>query len=244
MLTYPPVGVSTMAEQEQEIRRSHSEQDLVTRQRQQQLARAAEFYTAVGPDGGAQYQIWILFRIYTLSGKEIILRKYLEDQAGLGMEAGDEVEDLGIGFVSQALGHLEQEWGGRDHRQGQLRGDANFDFHDYPAPGSVRDFHLESRYQEPDQGYEVTSGFYDETDQGGDYSYRQAERERRDHQYYSENTERLGPRISPKHQIRSDKMIIISLDHHHHQDPDHGGDRVHCGEGAALQGPEQAVQDV
>ena len=140
MLTYPPVGVSTMAEQEQEIRRSHSEQDLVTRQRQQQLARAAEFYTAVGPDGGAQYQIWILFRISTLSGKEIILRKYLEDQAGLGMEAGDEVEDLGIGFVSQALGHLEQEWGGRDHRQGQLRGDANFDFHDYPAPGSVRDF--------------------------------------------------------------------------------------------------------
>ena len=127
MLTYPPVGVSTMAEQEQEIRRSHSEQDLVTRQRQQQLARAAEFYTAVGPDGGAQYQIWILFRISTLSGKEIILRKYLEDQAGLGMEAGDEVEDLGIGFVSQALGHLEQEWGGRDHRQGQLRGDANFD---------------------------------------------------------------------------------------------------------------------
>merc|ERR1719305_1076286 len=40
------IGVSTMAEQE--IRRSHSEQDLVTRQRQQQLARAAEFYTAVG----------------------------------------------------------------------------------------------------------------------------------------------------------------------------------------------------
>ena len=48
---YPTVGVSTESGQEQEIRRSHSEQDLVTRQ--QQLGRAAEFYTAVGPDGGA-----------------------------------------------------------------------------------------------------------------------------------------------------------------------------------------------
>ena len=34
-----------------QLRRSHSDQDLLTRQRQEQLARAAEFYTAVGPDG-------------------------------------------------------------------------------------------------------------------------------------------------------------------------------------------------
>ena len=58
--SYPTVGVSTDSGQEQEIRRSHSEQELVTRQHQQQLARAAEFYTAVGPDGGAQYHIWTL----------------------------------------------------------------------------------------------------------------------------------------------------------------------------------------
>ena len=32
-----------------QLRRSHSDQDLWTRQ--QQLDRAAEFYTAVGPDG-------------------------------------------------------------------------------------------------------------------------------------------------------------------------------------------------
>ena len=137
------------------------------------------------------------------------------------MEAGD--EDLRIGFVSQALGHLEQEWGGREHSQGlRHRGDTSFDLQDYPPPGSVRDFHLESRYQDPDVGYEVASGFYDETDHRGDFSYRQAERDRRDLLYYSGETERPGPRISPKHQIRSDKMIIISLDHHYHyQDPDH-----------------------
>ena len=50
-MTYLPVGVSTMGEAgpDHQLRRSHSEQDLWTRQ--QQLARAAEFYTAVGPDG-------------------------------------------------------------------------------------------------------------------------------------------------------------------------------------------------
>ena len=57
--SYSTVGVSTDSGQEQEIRRSHSDQELVTRH-QQQLARAAEFYTAVGPDGGAQYHILIL----------------------------------------------------------------------------------------------------------------------------------------------------------------------------------------
>ena len=34
-----------------ELRRSHSEQDILATRRQQELARAAEFYTAVGPDG-------------------------------------------------------------------------------------------------------------------------------------------------------------------------------------------------
>merc|ERR1712235_49668 len=50
----------------------------------------AEFYTAVGPDG-----------------KEVILRKYLKDQAAIS-ETQD--NDMRIGFVSQALGHLQQEY--------------------------------------------------------------------------------------------------------------------------------------
>ena len=50
----------------------------------------AEFYTAVGPDG-----------------KEVILRKYLKDQAVFS-ETQD--NDMRIGFVSQALGHLQQEY--------------------------------------------------------------------------------------------------------------------------------------
>ena len=52
ILLYLTVGVSTMTEAgHDQLRRSHSDQDLLTRQRQEQLARAAEFYTAVGPDG-------------------------------------------------------------------------------------------------------------------------------------------------------------------------------------------------
>ena len=80
------VGVSTTADGP-ELRRSYSEQDLYhvgSRQGQGE----AEFYTAVGPDG-----------------KEIILRKYLQDQA-------DTQDQLRMGFVSQALGHLQQEMGG------------------------------------------------------------------------------------------------------------------------------------
>ena len=50
-LTILSVGVSTSEAGHDQLRRSHSDQDLLTRQRQQQLARAAEFYTAVGPDG-------------------------------------------------------------------------------------------------------------------------------------------------------------------------------------------------
>ena len=139
------------------------------------------------------------------SGKEIILRKYLEDQAGLQLEP--EAEDPRIGFVSQALGHLEQEWGGRGQPHTQ-RGDmdqraSNFDFQDYPPPGSVRNFHLESQYHEPDHRFEVASGFYDETDNRGEYSNGWTERERRDQMYYGGDAERPVARISPKHQIRS-----------------------------------------
>ena len=145
------------------------------------------------------------------SGKEIILRKYLEDQAGLGAEA--ELEDPRIGFVSQALGHLEHEWGGaRGHSQRQRHEQQtgpNFDFQEYPPPGSVRNFHLESQYHEPDRGYEVASGFYDETDHRGDHSYR-------DQPLYYSGEERPVARISPKHQIRSVTQDDHHYHHHHH----------------------------
>ena len=81
------VGVSTAHESET-LRRSHSDHDLYHHQLQHpdHDDGGAEFYTAVGPDG-----------------KEIILRKYLQDQAD---------NDMRIGFVSQALGHLEHEYNG------------------------------------------------------------------------------------------------------------------------------------
>ena len=82
------VGVSTTTDGS-ELRRSFSEQDLYRGgSRQGPGPGEAEFYTAVGPDG-----------------KEIILRKYLQDQA-------DTQDQLRMGFVSQALGHLQQEMGG------------------------------------------------------------------------------------------------------------------------------------
>ena len=82
------VGVSTTTTTDgSELRRSYSEQDLY-RAGSRQGPGEAEFYTAVGPDG-----------------KEIILRKYLQDQA-------DTQDQLRMGFVSQALGHLQQEMGG------------------------------------------------------------------------------------------------------------------------------------
>ena len=83
------VGVSTSAE-DYELRRSYSEQDIyqLESRLEEEVGQAAEFYTAVGPDG-----------------KEIILRKYLEDQA-------ESQDQLRIGFVHQALGHLQQEFGG------------------------------------------------------------------------------------------------------------------------------------
>ena len=80
------VGVSTTTDGS-ELRRSFSEQDLYLGGSRQGPGEA-EFYTAVGPDG-----------------KEIILRKYLQDQA-------DTQDQLRMGFVSQALGHLQQELGG------------------------------------------------------------------------------------------------------------------------------------
>ena len=90
MLVFP-VGVSTTTGGP-ELRRSYSEQDLPPaglRPGEDELEQGgAEFYTAVGPDG-----------------KEIILRKYLEDQA-------ESQDQLRIGFVHQALGHLQQEFGG------------------------------------------------------------------------------------------------------------------------------------
>ena len=135
------------------------------------------------------------------------------------MQVEPEVEDQRIGFVSQALGHLEQEWGGlareareareararaQPHTQGDMdRAASNYDFQDYPPPGSVRNFHLESQYHEPDHRFEVASGFYDETDNRGEYGHSWAERERRDQMYYGGDAERPGVRISPKHQIRS-----------------------------------------
>ena len=83
------VGVSTSAE-DYELRRSYSEQDIyqLESRLEEEVGQAAEFYTAVGPDG-----------------KEIILRKYLEDQA-------ESQDQLRIGFVHKALGHLQQEFGG------------------------------------------------------------------------------------------------------------------------------------
>ena len=82
------VGVSTSAE-DYELRRSYSEQDIYQLESHlEEVGQAAEFYTAVGPDG-----------------KEIILRKYLEDQA-------ESQDQLRIGFVHKALGHLQQEFGG------------------------------------------------------------------------------------------------------------------------------------
>ena len=82
------VGVSASAEDHQ-LRRSYSDHDLsrLGPRLQEEEELGAEFYTAVGPDG-----------------KEIILRKYLEDQA-------ETQDQLRIGFVSQALGHLQQELG-------------------------------------------------------------------------------------------------------------------------------------
>ena len=92
------VGVSTTTNTTTEgwagLRRSYSEQDLYRVGSRQGPGEdepdqgGAEFYTAVGPDG-----------------KEIILRKYLQDQA-------DTQDQLRMGFVSQALGHLQQEMGG------------------------------------------------------------------------------------------------------------------------------------
>ena len=83
------VGVSTSAE-DYELRRSYSEQDIyqLESRLEEEVGQAAEFYTAVGPDR-----------------KEIILRKYLEDQA-------ESQDQLRIGFVHKALGHLQQEFGG------------------------------------------------------------------------------------------------------------------------------------
>ena len=80
------VGVSTSTEGEY-LKRSYSDHELDT-------ARA-EFYTAVGPDG-----------------KNIILRKYLQDQADI---TDGPNSDMRIGFVSQALGHLQQEYDSQHH---------------------------------------------------------------------------------------------------------------------------------
>ena len=128
----------------------------------------------------------------------------------MGAEA--EMEDPRIGFVSQALGHLQQEWGqGVSRGHSQRQAGPNFDFHDYPPPSSVRNFHLESH--EPDQGYEVASGYYDEIDHRGDHSHR-------DQPLYYSGEERPVARISPKHQIRS----VTQNDHHYqcqYQDPNY-----------------------
>ena len=114
------------------LRRSLSDNDLYPRLHapDEDEEGGAEFYTAVGPDG-----------------KEIILRKYLQDQAD---------HDMRIGFVSQALGHLQQEFGDSSssdpiqhyHQQRELlnRGDRSmrssfeyppdhyYDEADYPVP--------------------------------------------------------------------------------------------------------------
>ena len=45
-----------------QLRRSHSDQDLWTRQ--QQLDRAAEFYTAVGPDGECRNKSRYFYRMW------------------------------------------------------------------------------------------------------------------------------------------------------------------------------------
>ena len=94
------VGVATTTTDGSGLRRSYSEQDLYrlgSRQAEDEPDQGgAEFYTAVGPDG-----------------KEIILRKYLQDQA-------DSQDQLRMGFVSQALGHLQQELGGSQGNPGVL----------------------------------------------------------------------------------------------------------------------------
>ena len=64
----------------------------------------AEFYTAVDRDG-EQRQCWGTVLTRPCPGKEIILRKYLADQWDSAQEGA------GFGFVSQALGHLQQEYG-------------------------------------------------------------------------------------------------------------------------------------
>ena len=87
------------------LKRSHSDHDLYQgRHMEDDLDNdgGAEFYTAVGPDG-----------------KEIILRKYLQDQADTAV--GVDSPDMRIGFVSQALGHLQQEFGGPSDPRGHLQ---------------------------------------------------------------------------------------------------------------------------
>jgi len=87
---YQDQGVATQPYQEQLVvaqdqRRAHSEMDLY-----QSKSDPTELYTTIGPDG-----------------KEIILRRYLNEQADNSrIETSPK-----IGFVNQALGHLQQELG-------------------------------------------------------------------------------------------------------------------------------------